>query len=185
MPVRDHYHPGRPFDIMESDVAAWLCELPEWRQFAFNIFATIIATVIGANSAFAETNVIPLPAATKRQMQAQADRSAAKKRTIESAAAKKQTIEITAAQAHAMAIYAPLPQYPYEARSKHITGIGEFALRFDYDTGLCTGYKTLHSTGSPMLDNVALAALRQWRIRPKTGTVVRIPVTFTMTGAKY
>jgi hypothetical protein len=38
MPLLEHYHRGRPFDIAESDVAAWLCAQPEIRQQVFNMF---------------------------------------------------------------------------------------------------------------------------------------------------
>ena len=36
MPLLHHYVHGRRFDIMQSDVAAWLCDQPEIRQFVFN-----------------------------------------------------------------------------------------------------------------------------------------------------
>jgi hypothetical protein len=36
MPLLAHYQRGRPFDIMESDVAAWLCSQAAIRQFVFN-----------------------------------------------------------------------------------------------------------------------------------------------------
>jgi hypothetical protein len=36
MPLLDHYHRGRPFNIMESDVAAWLREQPEIQQEIFD-----------------------------------------------------------------------------------------------------------------------------------------------------
>jgi hypothetical protein len=36
MPLLDHFHHGRTFDIMESDVCAWLIEQPEIRQSIFN-----------------------------------------------------------------------------------------------------------------------------------------------------
>jgi hypothetical protein len=36
MPALRHFHRGRPFDIMESEVAAWLCDQPELRQEIFN-----------------------------------------------------------------------------------------------------------------------------------------------------
>jgi hypothetical protein len=36
MPLLDHFHRGRPFDIMESDVCAWLCKQPEIRQELVN-----------------------------------------------------------------------------------------------------------------------------------------------------
>src|SRR6266536_1517779 len=41
------------------------------------------------------------------------------------------------------------------------------------------------SVGNPILDNAALSAFRQWRFRPGTVSKVRIPITFTITGASY
>jgi hypothetical protein len=45
MPVLDHFHKGRPFDIMESNVAAWLAQRPEIRQEMFNYCKRIGAIV--------------------------------------------------------------------------------------------------------------------------------------------
>ena len=45
MPELAHFQHGRPFDIMESDVARWLCEQPEWRQEIFN-FAKRIGAIV-------------------------------------------------------------------------------------------------------------------------------------------
>jgi hypothetical protein len=36
MPLLDHFHRGRPFDIAESDVVAWLIAQPEIQQETFN-----------------------------------------------------------------------------------------------------------------------------------------------------
>jgi hypothetical protein len=36
MPIKDHFHHGRPFRIEESDVAKWLCACPEIMQDVFN-----------------------------------------------------------------------------------------------------------------------------------------------------
>ncbi|PYJ79337.1 MAG: hypothetical protein DME69_05200 [Verrucomicrobia bacterium] len=41
------------------------------------------------------------------------------------------------------------------------------------------------SIGSPILDNAATSAFRQWRFKPGTVSKVKIPITFTMTGASY
>ena len=37
MPPLPHFVPGRPFDIMESEAAAWLSQQPEIRQWLWNI----------------------------------------------------------------------------------------------------------------------------------------------------
>jgi hypothetical protein len=36
MPLLSHFHVGRPFDLAESDVIAWLCAQPEIQQELFN-----------------------------------------------------------------------------------------------------------------------------------------------------
>ncbi len=88
-------------------------------------------------------------------------------------------------RAKALALYAPKPQYPYEARSRHVTGSGVIVAEVDSASGNCTSASVAQSTGSPILDNAATSAFRQWRFRPGTVSKVRIPITFTMTGASY
>jgi periplasmic protein TonB len=82
-------------------------------------------------------------------------------------------------QARPYAIYAPRPEYPYEARSMHITGSGVFVLGLNAQ-GMASGYKIVRSTGSPILDNAALASLRRWRFKPGAPMrLVVVPVAFT------
>jgi TonB family protein len=88
-------------------------------------------------------------------------------------------------RAKALALYAPRPQYPYEARSRHVTGSGVVVCSVDSASGNVTGCSVSSSTGSPILDNAATSAFRQWRFRPGTLSKVNIPITFTMTGASY
>ena len=88
-------------------------------------------------------------------------------------------------RAKALALYAPRPQYPYEARSRHVTGSGVIVAEVDSASGNVTSASVAQSTGSPILDNAATSAFRQWRFRPGTVSKVRIPITFTMTGASY
>ncbi|PYL10136.1 MAG: hypothetical protein DME34_01095 [Verrucomicrobia bacterium] len=87
--------------------------------------------------------------------------------------------------AKALATYAPRPQYPYEARSRHITGSGVCVVDVDVGSGSVTGASMAQSIGSPILDNAAMSAFRQWRFRPGSVSKVKIPITFTMTGASY
>jgi TonB family protein len=82
----------------------------------------------------------------------------------------------------ALAVYAPRPQYPYEARSRGITGSGVAVVTIDHKTGLVTNAKMVRSTGSPILDNATTSAFRQWRFQPGTVAEVRIPIGFTMDG---
>ena len=83
-------------------------------------------------------------------------------------------------QVRALCISAPRPQYPYEARARGITGAGVFIIGVDLRSGNTTGYKIVRSTGSPILDNATLAALRFWRFKPGSVSRVRIPIVFTM-----
>jgi len=87
--------------------------------------------------------------------------------------------------AKALATYAPRPQYPYEARSRHITGSGVCVVEVDAGSGSVTSASMAQSIGNPILDNSATSAFRQWRFKPGTVSKVKIPITFTMTGASY
>jgi protein TonB len=94
------------------------------------------------------------------------------------------TMSISSAKVSA--IYSPRPQYPYEARSRRITGSGVCVLTVNTTSGSVTGATMAQSIGNPILDNAATSAFRQWRFKP--GAVaprVKIPITFTMTGASY
>ena len=92
---------------------------------------------------------------------------------------------MTMSRAKALAVNAPRPQYPYEARSRKITGSGVCVVEVDPGSGSVTSAEMTQSIGSPILDGAALSAFRQWRFRPGTVSKVRIPITFTMTGASY
>ncbi len=93
------------------------------------------------------------------------------------------TMSITAAKA--VAIQMPRPEYPYEARSRHITGSGVCVVSVDA-SGAVTDATMASSCGNPILDNSATSAFRRWRFRAgATPPKVRIPITFTMTGASY
>jgi TonB family protein len=87
--------------------------------------------------------------------------------------------------AKALAISAPKPVYPYEARSRHITGSGVCVVSVDVSSGAVTDASMAQSLGNPILDNSAVSAFRQWRFKPGTVSKVKIPITFTMTGASY
>ncbi|HLC12601.1 MAG TPA: TonB family protein [Chthoniobacterales bacterium] len=92
---------------------------------------------------------------------------------------------MTASQAKASAISAPRPDYPYEARSRKITGSGVCVVTVDAASGSVTDATMAQSIGNPILDNAAVSAFRRWRFKPGTVSKVKIPITFTMTGASY
>jgi len=87
--------------------------------------------------------------------------------------------------AKAVAVSAPRPEYPYEARRSKITGSGVCVMTVDTGSGAVTSAEMAQSTGSPILDNAATSAFRRWRFKPGTVSRVRTPITFTMGGASY
>jgi TonB family protein len=82
-----------------------------------------------------------------------------------------------------LAIYAPSPQYPYEARQRRHVGAGVAIVMVDPNTGLVTNAEMATSTGYRLLDNAALNAFRRWQFKPGRVSKVRIPIRFTMGGA--
>lgn len=92
---------------------------------------------------------------------------------------------MTISGAKALAINAPRPEYPYEARSRHITGSGVCVVTVDTASGSVTDASMAQSIGNPILDNSAVSAFRRWRFKPGTVSKVKIPITFTMAGASY
>jgi TonB family protein len=52
-------------------------------------------------------------------------------------------------------------------------------------SGKVTATKMLKSTGDPALDTLALSKFRTWHFKPATAKQIKIPITFTPTGAKY
>lgn len=89
------------------------------------------------------------------------------------------------ANARAFALSAPRPEYPYEARSRHITGSGEVALTIDPQTGTVLEASMGQSIGNSILDQSALSAFRRWRFKTGSPARVRVPITFTIAGAQY
>lgn len=87
--------------------------------------------------------------------------------------------------AKALAVNAPRPEYPYEARSRHIMGSGVCVVSVDTSSGAVTDATMAQSIGNPILDNSAMSAFRRWRFKPGTVSKVKIPITFTMGGASY
>jgi TonB family protein len=96
-----------------------------------------------------------------------------------------QTTDLTAVpiihqKAKAVAISAPRPDYPLEARARHFTGSGIAFLEIDRKTGYVIAAPMLKSTGHVILDNATLSAFMQWSFKPGTVYQVRIPINYTM-----
>lgn len=92
---------------------------------------------------------------------------------------------LTITSVRSLAINAPRPEYPYEARRQKVTGDGLVGMRVDPASGEVRDVSMLKSTGNPFLDNAALSGFRKWRFKPGTASSVKCPVTFTLTGASF
>ena len=83
------------------------------------------------------------------------------------------------ASAKDVAVSAPPPVYPYQAKRRHITGDGVCVITVDAASGKVTDATMEQSTGNPILDKSTTETLRQWRFKPGTVSRVRVPVTYT------
>jgi len=72
----------------------------------------------------------------------------------------------------------PKPVYPPEAAGLHLTGSGKYLLVFDQTTGKVIDVTVSQSCGSPVLDNAAIAAFRQWHEDPQCAKEVTMTMTF-------
>ncbi len=80
--------------------------------------------------------------------------------------------------AQAMAVSAPLPEYPYQAKRANITGSGVCVMTVDTASGKVTNAVMTQSTGDAMLDTVTTNTFRRWRFKPGTVSQVRMPVDY-------
>ena len=81
-------------------------------------------------------------------------------------------------------VFKPTVVYPYEARRMKATGSGVIVVSVAPD-GSVTSATMGKSTGSSILDNAATSTFRSARFKPGTVPKVKIPITFTLTGASY
>jgi protein TonB len=91
---------------------------------------------------------------------------------------------VSMSSAKAQALFSPRPEYPYEARRQKQTGSGVCVLVID-PGGNVTDASMASSTGSTILDNATMSAFKRWRFKPGVFTKVRVPITYTLTGAQF
>lgn len=96
-----------------------------------------------------------------------------------------QTMAMRGGSAKALALYAPRPNYPYEARRGGTTGSGIAQLTVNSESGSVIEARMSQSTGSAVLDYATLSAFRTWRFRPGVATNVDVPITYTLAGVSY
>ena len=76
-------------------------------------------------------------------------------------------------------LYAPRPDYPHEARVKHLEGRGDFVMHVRQD-GTVSRVEVVRSTGHGILDRAVIRAFNQWRFRPGSVDKVALPISFSM-----
>jgi TonB family protein len=87
--------------------------------------------------------------------------------------------------AKSFVINSPRPAYPYEARRRNMTGAGAATLTIDSTSGRVVDVVMSQSTGSAILDSATTDSLRRWQFKSGCPMRVRVPITFTLTGAVY
>jgi TonB family protein len=80
--------------------------------------------------------------------------------------------------AKAVAISAPLPDYPYLAKRAHITGSGVCVMLVDRRSGRVTRAMMEQSTGNAILDKITTDTFAEWRFKPRTVSQVQVPITY-------
>lgn len=84
----------------------------------------------------------------------------------------------------AILIFKPNIQYPRAAQRLGITGSGIVVISVT-SSGRVSDARMGKSTGSPILDNAVTSGFRSARFIPGTVPTVKIPITFTPTGAQF
>jgi TonB family protein len=87
--------------------------------------------------------------------------------------------------AKALTLFAPKPNYPYEARRGGVTGTGVAQLKVSSAAGNVIYARMSQSTGSAILDNSTLTTLKRWRFKLGVAENVDVPVTYTLAGVSY
>lgn len=85
---------------------------------------------------------------------------------------------ITLSALKAVAIKAPIPDYPYQAKNAHITGSGVCVLLVDTASGRVTSATMAQSTGNEIGDKVTTNTFERWRFKPGTLSQVQVPITY-------
>jgi TonB family protein len=80
--------------------------------------------------------------------------------------------------ARELAIYAPRPTVPAEARAKHLKGAGVCIVYVRPD-GTVSRAVMSPSTGERLLDKASIDAFSRWKFVPHTVTTVKIPIRYT------
>ena len=94
-------------------------------------------------------------------------------------------VELTNKESDELALFAPDPAYPMEAREKGQSGAGIAMLTIDLATGHVIKAEMRVSTHSKILDQAAVQGFRQWRFKPRTVSKVWVPIKFFLSGNSH
>jgi len=97
---------------------------------------------------------------------------------VESEVAGSEPVSMSLSVARSMAINAPLPEYPYEAKRRNLAGNGVCVVIVDVATGRVTAATMSRSTGSTVLDKLTVQTFKSWRFKPGTVSEVRVPISY-------
>ena len=87
------------------------------------------------------------------------------------------TVTLRDDQRVTLSLYSPMPDYPLEARRRHLTGTGTYVLDVD-GAGRVTSVRVFISAGHPVLDRAAVKTLERWRFYPRGAFRVQVSVPF-------
>ena len=85
----------------------------------------------------------------------------------------------------ALTVFAPRPNYPYEARRSGITGSGVAQVTVNSAAGNVIDARMAQTTGNAILDKETVETLRRWRFKPGVASNVDVPITYMLTGVSY
>jgi TonB family protein len=102
-------------------------------------------------------------------------------RLLGQAAAAAQAPDLPSGVDKSLAVFAPFPKYPAEAKAQGLEGSGIVLMHVDRKTGRVTSVKIEKSTGHAILDKAAVEGFRRWRFKPGTVSTVHMPIAFNKT----
>jgi TonB family protein len=143
------------------------------RELAAHITSPTPAPVAEQTPPGEEAATAATPVAKKARVKRQAI-SAAQSKAVSFPTA----TQMSLSAAQALAVTAPLPEYPYEAKHANITGSGVCVMIVDTASGKVTNAMMAQSTGNSILDKVTTETFRRWRFQPGSVSQVRVPITY-------
>ena len=120
-----------------------------------------------------ESSVVAVPAEKKLRTRKRSRPVVQPEPTIISA-----PVAMSLSVARSMAITAPMPEYPYEAKRRNLTGSGICVVTVETATGTVTDAAMFQSTGSPLLDKLTIQTFKGWRFKPGTVSQLRVPISY-------